>query len=147
LKVQKLADAYPARTNLHYQIVFLPCPDNVFLILTQPRNFGCREQRIKMASNNNGSVMDKACPLGPIPVAEADRKPRNIREYLQYVNHTYPGGFRALRLNILNKDKKDKEDKEDTEIGDATEDHEYNGKPNSGKNPLDVHREIAAQVE
>jgi hypothetical protein len=99
---------------------------------------------LEMASNANAnsSIMDKLCPIQPIPIAGADRKPKTRREYLQYVNQTYPGGFRALRKDILNR-KLETQD-EDTDMADAEKDE---GKPEPDKNPIDVYRDVCAQVE
>jgi len=94
-----------------------------------------------ISGKTNSSIMDKPCPMGPVPVPDADRKPKNIREYLQYVNHTYPGGFRALRLNILNKGK---EHEVDTDMADAAENDEDAA---SGPNPVDVYKNVFGQVE
>jgi hypothetical protein len=92
------------------------------------------------SSNSNGSIMDKPCPIGPIPVPGADRKPTNTREYLQYVNQTEPGGFRALRKRILSKDKNGWED---INMGGAEDDEE---KAEPEKNPIEVYRDVSTQV-
>lgn len=59
------------------------------------------------------------CPVRPWPVPNADRGPKNISEYIAFVNQTHPGGFRALNIDKLKEGAQDGDEPADTKMGDG----------------------------
>ncbi|PKS09405.1 hypothetical protein jhhlp_004020 [Lomentospora prolificans] len=84
--------------------------------------------------------------IRPWPIADADRKPKTISDYISLVNQTYPGGFRALNIDKINDGTID--ESRDTKMVDV--DGERNAGDSddslSGKDPVEARNESLQNI-
>lgn len=85
------------------------------------------------------------CPVRPWPIPNADRSPKNISEYIELVNRTYPGGFRALNVDKIREGLEDGDESADTKMEEG-EDGDEGEDTAATKDPLEARNETLFNV-
>ena len=85
------------------------------------------------------------CPIRPWPIANADRAPKNISEYISLVNQTYPGGFRALNVEKIREGLEAGDDSADTKMADG-DDEDEGDDASTAKDPLEARNEVLFSI-
>lgn len=85
------------------------------------------------------------CPVRPWPIPNADRSPKNISEYIELVNRTYPGGFRALNVDKIREGLEDGDELANTKMGDGEDGGEAED-ASATKDPIEARNETLFNV-
>lgn len=97
--------------------------------------------------NADAAMQDSSpnCPVRPWPVANADRAPKNISEYISLVNQTYPGGFRALNVDKIREGLEAGDESADAKMADG-DDEDEGDDASDAKDPLEARNEALFSI-